>query len=275
MHRVSAGDAELRYFCVGTGAPVVLLHTLRTQLEYFDPLVRLLDPARMEIFAVDLPGHGESTAPRVDYTASYFTDSIASFLEARDIEGAVVAGDSIGASIGLLLAARRNPRVRSVVAVNTYDYGHWGGVRRNSLFANVVFTTLLLPGIGAAGVHTEMKWQIRRIVASGLHDPSRLPPSLVEQMHRCGSLPGHARAFRSLLLEWRSWISARADYPAIQVPVSLVYGDGDWSKPSEREANARVIPGARHITIDKAGHFASQDKPEEIASLIGDAVEPG
>ena len=272
MHRVNVQGSELRYRRVGTGTPVVLLHTLRTQLEYFDPLIRELDLDRMEVFALDLPGHGESDAPPVDYTAGYFTDAVEEFLEACDINGAIVAGDSIGASIGLLLAARRNPRVRGVVAVNTYDYGRWGGVRRNSLLANVLFTTLLLPGIGAGAVHTEMAWQIRRVVRSGLHDPDRLPPDLPLQMHRCGSLPGHPRAFRSLLLEWETWIDAREQYSTIAVPVTLAYGDGDWAKPEEREANARAIPGARAVTIKDAGHFASIDKPEEVAQLIRDAL---
>jgi pimeloyl-ACP methyl ester carboxylesterase len=272
LHRTSVQDGDLRYFRAGTGTTVVLLHTLRTQLEYFDPLIRELDLAQVEVFALDLPGHGESAAPNVDYTAAYFTDAVEGFLEAADIKDVIVAGDSIGASIGLLLAARRNPRVRGVVAVNTYDYGHWGGVRRNSLLANVLFTTLLLPGIGAAAVHTEMEWQIRRVVRSGLHDPDKLPPDLPEQMRRCGSLPGHPRAFRSLLLEWKSWIDAREQYSAIEVPVTLAYGDGDWAKTNEREANATAIPGARAVTIKDAGHFASIDKPEEVAQLIRDAL---
>ena len=209
------------------------------------------------------------------YTADYFTDAVAQFLEACDISDAIVAGDSIGASIGLLLAARGNPRVRGVVATNTYDYGRWGGVRRNSLLANVVFTTLLWPGIGTVGIHTEMKWEMRRIIASGLHDPHKLPPDLVEQLYRCGSLPGHPRAFRSLLLEWRSFISARAQYPTIDVPVILAYGTEDWSRPVEREANAHAIPGARPVTIENAGHFLSLDKPEEMARLIGEAARSG
>jgi pimeloyl-ACP methyl ester carboxylesterase len=272
LSRAKVQDGELRYFRAGSGAPVVLLHTLRTQLEYFDPLIRELDLAQFEVVAVDLPGHGESSAPRAKYSAYYFTGAIAGFLEVADVSGAIVAGDSIGASIGLLLAARRNPRVRGVVAANTYDYGRRGGVRRNSLLANVLFSTAMLPGIGAAAIHTEMKWEIQRVMASGLHDPRKLPPELVDALHRCGSLPGHPRAFRSLLLEWRSWIDARGEYPKIEVPVTLAYGDEDWSKPAEREANAQAIPGAKPITIDNAGHFLSLDKPDEMARLIGEAA---
>jgi pimeloyl-ACP methyl ester carboxylesterase len=272
MRRVQLPDCELRYLRRGRGAPVVLLHTLRTQLEYFEPLIDRLDLTKIEVFAVDLPAHGESTAAPVRHTASYFTDTIEQFLEQAGITGAVVAGDSIGASIALLLAARHNPRVRSVIAVNTYDYGRRGGVRRNSLLANVLFSTLLLPGIGAAAVHTEMEWQVRRVMRSGLHDPDKLPADLPNRMSRAGSLPGHPRAFRSLMREWRTWIDARDQYGKIEAPVLLAYGDEDWSRPDEREANARAIPGVRTLTLEQAGHFASIDRPEELAGLIEEAA---
>ena len=38
--------------------------------------------------------------------------------------------------------------------------------------------------------------------------------------------------------------------------------------PAERAANARAIPGARLVTLTATGHFASLDKPGEIAGLI-------
>jgi hypothetical protein len=41
-------DGEVRYLREGTGTPVVLLHTLRTQLEYFRPLIDHLDTKRVE-----------------------------------------------------------------------------------------------------------------------------------------------------------------------------------------------------------------------------------
>jgi len=71
--RVSVPGGELRFLRTGQGPTVVLLHTLRTQLEYFIPLMRALDQD-FEIVAPDLPGHGRSSAPEVEYTARYFTD---------------------------------------------------------------------------------------------------------------------------------------------------------------------------------------------------------
>lgn len=272
IQRAQLPQGELRYYRRGSGQPVVLMHTLRTQLEYFEPLIDTLDLTRFEVIAVDLPGHGESSAEPVEHTANFFADQIEQFLDALDLQGVILAGDSIGATIALIVAARHNPRVRSVVAVNTYDYGTRGGVRRNSLLANVLFSTLILPGIGAAAVHTEMEWQIRRVVRSGLHDPSKLPPELPTQMARAGKRPGHARAFRSLMVGWRTWLAARSEYGKIEVPVILAYGDEDWANPGEREANAKAIPAAQFLTIENAGHFASIDRPDEIARLIEDAA---
>jgi len=52
-------SSRLRYFTVGTGPPLVLLHTVRTQLDYFQRVV----PAVWDdftVYALDLPGMGWS-----------------------------------------------------------------------------------------------------------------------------------------------------------------------------------------------------------------------
>jgi pimeloyl-ACP methyl ester carboxylesterase len=272
LQRAEIAGAEIRYLRIGSGKPVVLLHTLRTQLDYFRPLIERLDTGRMEVIAVDLPGHGHSDAPAVDYTADYFADSVEQLLDLLEVREAVVAGDSIGATIALTLAARANPRIAHVLAVNPYDYGRWGGIRRSSFLANVLFTAMLWPGIGAVVAHSGNRWVLRRVLEGGLYDRRVLPAALVDEMHRCGSLPGHARAFRSLNQEWRTWIAARGGYQKIALPVTLVYGGDDWSRPSEREANARLIPDARRVLVERCGHFASLEKPEAIAPLIGELL---
>ena len=136
----------------------------------------------------------------------------------------------------LALAARQNTPITRDVAIHPYDYGRWGGIRRSSALANVLFTAMLWPVIGPVVARTETKGILRSVLTGGLHDPAALPPDLVERLSRCGALPGHARAFRSLCLHWRSWIDARAGYGAIDLPVTLAYGDDDWSRPSERSA---------------------------------------
>jgi pimeloyl-ACP methyl ester carboxylesterase len=262
---------ELRYLRGGHGPTVVLLHTLRTQLEYFFPLVHALDLG-FEIVVPDLPGHGRSTAPSLAYTATYFTDAMAGFLEACDLRNVLLVGESIGASIGLALAARRNPRLVRVVAINPYDYGRGGGIRRSSALANVLFTAMLWPGVGELVLRTGTKGILRRVMEGGVHDPRRMTLSLVNELWQCGSLPGHPRAFLSLCRNWRTWIAARAAYAAIEMPVTVAYGEYDWSWPEDREANRRALPAACHLSLDGCGHFSCLEQPPRIARIIREEV---
>src|SRR5882762_7255714 len=184
--RVHGG--EVRFLRTGRGPTVVLLHTLRTQLEYFIPLMGALDQD-LEVVAPDLPGHGRSSAPDVEYTARYFTDVVEAFLEALDLRRVLLVGESIGASIGLAVAARRNPRVAGVIASNPYDYGRRGGIRRSSPLAKAVFTAMTWPVIGSVVVRTGTKGILRKIMEGGVYDPRNLPSDLIDEMWVCGNLP--------------------------------------------------------------------------------------
>jgi len=48
------GHGRLRYITGGTGAPLVLLHTVRTQAEHFRHLIPLVED-RYTVYALDLP----------------------------------------------------------------------------------------------------------------------------------------------------------------------------------------------------------------------------
>ena len=64
--------------------------------------------------AVDLPGSGESDKPAGPYSTEGYADQVAAFMAAAGIERAHVAGVSLGAAVGMHLAARHPDRVRSL-----------------------------------------------------------------------------------------------------------------------------------------------------------------
>src|SRR6266700_1845225 len=102
---VALNGTKLRYIVAGQGPTLVLLHTLRTQLDMFQKVVPEL-AKRFQVYALDYPGHGYSDIPPVHYTADFFVTSVARFLDRLDIENATLVGESIGGTIALLLAAR-------------------------------------------------------------------------------------------------------------------------------------------------------------------------
>src|SRR5438045_2573961 len=96
------GGSRLRYVRAGQGPALVLLHTLRTQLDMFQKVIPAL-AGHFTVYAVDLPGHGYSDIPSAEYSPDFFRSAVERFLEVLRIESAVVVGESIGGSIGLLL----------------------------------------------------------------------------------------------------------------------------------------------------------------------------
>jgi pimeloyl-ACP methyl ester carboxylesterase len=260
---VEVGGSRIRYITAGEGPPLVLLHTLRTQLDMFQRVVPELS-RRWRVYALDYPGHGYSDIPRVDYTVEFFVRTVAGFLERLDIKDAVIVGESIGGTIGLLLAARGNPRVRRVIAINPYDYDAGRGLRRGSLPANIVLGLNDVPVLGATVMRLRQFPIEKRIFQGGVKRKQSIPPALLKEMYRVGGRQGHYRAFMSLVHHWPEWEKARAEYGNIDRPVLLLYGDSDWSRPEEREATARAIPGAQVRTIKDAGHFLSLESPGEL-----------
>src|SRR5215467_4542514 len=129
---VDVGGCKLRYIRAGWGPNLVLLHTLRTQLDLFQKVIPFL-AERFTVYAVDYPGHGFSDIPNGRYDADFFARFIEKFLDLLDLRDVTLCGVSIGGTIALMLAGRHNARVARVVAINPYDYARRRGLARSSL----------------------------------------------------------------------------------------------------------------------------------------------
>lgn len=260
---------RLRYIKTGQGPALVLLHTLRTQLDIFQKIIPSL-AQRFTVYALDYPGHGYSDIPEVDYGPQLFADAVAGFLEALNIRDATLAGISIGGTIPLLIAAQHNLRVKRIVSINSYDYARGSGMRRSSFVSNVVCGLALVPVLGETVMRLRNRMVEKAIFEGGVAEPSAIPPRLMEELFLTGLRRGHYKAFLSLLRNAGKWEDAHAHYKDIRVPVLLVYGENDWSKPSERKATQQDIPGARIEMVAGGNHFLSLDRPREVERLISE-----
>jgi pimeloyl-ACP methyl ester carboxylesterase len=264
---VDADGIRLRYVAIGEGPTLVLLHTLRTQLDMFQKILPAL-AARFRVIALDLPGHGWSDMPEARYDADYFVDGVGKALDRLQVRDAVIIGESIGGSIALLLAARRHPAVRGVVAINPYDYAGGRGIRRSSVLANLIFGLLTVPILGPTVNRLRSLPVVTAILRGGVRRRGAIPDDLAREIHLVANRPGQARAIAALVRHWGTWETARAEYAAIARPVLLLYGDHDWSRDPERAADARDIPGAELHVVANAGHFLALDAPDEVLAQI-------
>jgi pimeloyl-ACP methyl ester carboxylesterase len=120
MPLVEVDGLTINYEVQGDGEPLLLIpYTSADHACYAFQL-----PAYTQHFsciALDLPGTGESDKPVGPYSTQVYADQVAGFLGAIGIEQAHVAGVSLGAAIGLHLAARHPERVRSLSLHSGWD----------------------------------------------------------------------------------------------------------------------------------------------------------
>ena len=267
IETVEVGGNRLRYIKSGKGPTLVLLHTLRTQLDLFEKIVPELSK-HFAVYALDYPGHGYSDIPDARYDAAFFTEAVEGFLDRLDLRDVTVAGVSIGGSLALILAARHNPRVARVIAINPYDYAKGRGMARSSLAGWLVTYASLVPFAGETVNRLRNFLIVSAVFRGGVADANAIPPALMKEMYEVGSRPGHYRAFISLLRNAASWEAAAKDYGRIAIPVLLVWGDRDWAMAEEREHDRSLIPGVEMTTLERGGHFLPLDRPKELLELI-------
>lgn len=260
---------RVRYLMAGSGPPLILLHTVRTQLDHFQFLLpRLVDS--FTVCAVDFPGMGWSRiVPGARYDEPALRAAITSVINRLALDGVTLAGESMGGTVSLTVAADLGDRVRRVIAINAYDFP--GGIMRANLLARGLVGAARVPAAGGVVTRLETRQILAGIMRGGLYDSSHLPGDYLAELRRVGRRSGYPGVSRAIFRNLPSLIAARKRYRGVRAPVTLVYGDSDWSRPSDRQANLALIPGAQSVTLRHTGHFAALESPAEVARvLLGD-----
>jgi pimeloyl-ACP methyl ester carboxylesterase len=131
---------SIRFQKTGEGPPLVLMHTIRTQLEYFRGLVPELARS-YTVYAIDLPGHGRSPIdPNAELDEPYMRRAVVGFIEKLNLTDVTLVGESIGGALALTVAASIPQRIKRVYAMNPYDYEtrYGDGIRRGNWFSNFI-----------------------------------------------------------------------------------------------------------------------------------------
>ena len=113
MPQVDVDGLTINYDVQGEGEPLLLIPYLSADHACWAFQL----PAYTEHFrciAIDLPGSGESDKPPGPYSTDGYADQVDTFLGVLGVEHAHVAGMSLGAGVGIHLAARHPRRVRSL-----------------------------------------------------------------------------------------------------------------------------------------------------------------
>lgn len=117
-HRVKSGDAEIVYWSLGDGPPVVLLHPFPVHHEFWLPVADAL-ATRYRLILPDLRGHGESEVGEGPATMDKHAADLSRVMDHADIGRAPMIGVSIGGYLLFEFWRRQRGRVAGLGLCNT------------------------------------------------------------------------------------------------------------------------------------------------------------
>ena len=253
---------DLAHDVTGTGPDLVLVHGLGSSRRCWDLVVPLLGE-EFRVWAIDLPGHGDSPAiPAESVAPRELAAAVRGFLDAQGVEQAHAAGNSLGGFIALELGTM--PGTASVTAL--CPAGLWQGERADlspRLRANRRAAQALRPAIPAIMRIGPLR---RALMATGVERTRALPMAIAID---AGMAQAVATGFDAALA---GATAARfAGGPAIptSVPVTIAFGDRDRLLSRATSQNRDLAPAhARWEVLWNCGHAPRWDVPGATASLI-------
>jgi pimeloyl-ACP methyl ester carboxylesterase len=209
--------------------------------------------------------------PGASYDEAAMRAGVKRLITQLDLRDVTLLGESMGAVLALTTAADLPERVRRVVAVNAYDYA--GGIARSGLLARLIVRGVLAPpGVGRMVARVEPEAVMRAVLRGGVVDKTALREDYVDELLEVGRRPGYPTVARAVYANLPSLIAARSRYPEVTAPVHLIYGEHDWSRPSDRRANRQLLPTAESTEVLRAGHFIVLERPDVPARLLNSAA---
>ncbi len=245
----------------GAGDPAIFVHGFGSNKSTWRHVCHGLEDV-FSYYAIDLPGSGESPAPRhFHYTLEHFADVLTDFIIMKDLKNLTLVGASLGATV-VLLALLRNkdelaPRVRALCLVNPVAYPQE---------FPFLFELLRMPILGPFALNSPLVSILSSAVA-GAFSVSLPAPRYS---------PDYARKrVREALIDTARLISAKslARYvrrlKTIEVPTLVLWGRRDHVVPLRYGKRlARDLPNAQLLIIDDCGHTPNTERPAEVIAAL-------
>ncbi len=257
------------YRITGNGPPVVLIHGMLNSSRHWQAVAERL-AGEHTVIAPDLIGHGDSAAPRGDYSLGAHAASIRDLLAAIGVERATIVGHSLGGGVAMQFFYQFPQRVERLALVSS------GGLGRD---VGPMLRTAALPGMAkllAATIHPRLLGALyeggTRMRGRGMGGGAYLQAAAraLRPLENEGAREAFLQTLRSVIDVRGQRVSATDRLYLLElVPTLIVWGERDHTIPLEHgRAAHRQIAGSRMRTLPRAAHFPNLEDPEGLADAL-------
>ncbi|HEY5688391.1 MAG TPA: alpha/beta hydrolase [Yeosuana sp.] len=238
-------EKNYSYIEAGQGTPIIILHGLMGGLSNFDAVTKYFSTKGYRVIIPELPIYSMSLLKtNVKSFAKYLHD----FIAFKELEDVILLGNSLGGHIGLYHTKLYPSKIKALVITGSsglYESAMGGGYTKRSDYE-----------------------VIKKKSQDVFYDPEVATKEIVDEVY--ATVNDRNKLIKTLAIA-KSAIrhNMGKDLPKMQTPTCIIWGKNDTVTPPEvaEEFNS-LLPDSDLYWIDKCGHAAMMEHPEEFNKIL-------
>lgn len=256
MKTALVNSVSISYRDEGEGMPLIFLHAFPLSQRMWDDQVAAFSGTH-RVITFDWRGFGESSLPESSSDMSSFAEDLAGLMDCLRIDRAVICGLSMGGYAALSFLRTYAHRVEALILADTRATADTEEGRRNRLTM-----AALVREEGPGAIVNQM---ISRLLGAKSIDNNPGVVSRVRAMIEKNCSDGIARALVGMAVRPDS----TSLLSQLRCPTLVIVGEDDLlTPPSDAEAMATLIPGAKLAVIKGVGHLPNIEWPAEFNRIL-------
>ena len=240
-------EGKFIYAEAGEGPVVIILHGLLGALSNFDATFDYFSKKGYHIIIPELPLY---SLPLIKTNVKTLASFLKEFMEFKEVDSAVILGNSLGGHIGLYFTKHYPEKVGALVLTGSSG----------------LYEKAMGDSFPKRGNYEYIEQKTKDV----FYDPATANKELVDKVYE--TLNNRNAVIKTLAIAKSAIRHNMAnDLPKMRQPTCIIWGKQDIVTPPEvAEGFCNLLPDSDLFWIDKCGHAAMMEKPEEFNKILED-----
>lgn len=243
-------EKDYRYIEIGEGTPIIILHGLMGGLSNFDAVTDFFGTSGYKVIIPELPIY---TMSLIKTNVKSFANYLKDFIDHKKLDNVILLGNSLGGHIGLYHTKLYPEKVKALIITGSsglYESAMGGGYTKRSDYD-----------------------VIKKKAQDVFYNPEVATKEIVDEVYE--TVNDRNKLVKTLAIA-KSAIrhNMAKDLPKMTTPTCIIWGKNDTVTPPEvAEEFHELLPDSDLFWIDKCGHAAMMEHPEEFNRILNAWLE--
>ncbi|MBZ9651927.1 alpha/beta fold hydrolase [Psychroflexus montanilacus] len=238
-------EGKFKYFEKGEGTPIVILHGLMGGLSNFDGVMSYFPEKGYKVVVPELPLYD---MPLLNTNIKNLTKYVKEFIDFKSYGQVILVGNSLGGHIGLLTTKLYPEIVKALVITGSSG----------------LYESAMGESYPKRGDYEYIKKKAQDV----FYNPEVATQEIIDDVYSV--VNDRSKLIRTLSIA-KSAIrhNMSKDLPNMQTPTCIIWGRQDEVTPPQvAEDFDKLLPDSELFWIDKCGHAAMMEHPEEFNKVL-------